>query len=219
MKAPRKKTRHDPQPAGSRNGRRARHAPDAPEHHLAARTRATRTTCTALTLALLLAACGGAPERRTFGTFVDDQAAELTILDTLYSRPEFDERDHIKVEAHNRTLLLAGEISSEEKKALATRVAGELKAIDRVVNDLAVMPPADLSDKAENSYITSKVNARLAFSNPIEGREGGRIKVMTARGIVYLMGSVTRAEGDAVAESIRDIRGVEKVVKVFDYID
>ena len=175
-----------------------------------------------LSLALavsLLTACGGAPERRTFGTFVDDQAAELAIVDTLYSRPEFDERDHIKVEAHNRTLLLAGEISSEEKKALATRVASELKAIDRVVNELAVMPPADLSEKSSNSYITAKVNARLALRNPIDGREGGRIKVMTARGIVYLMGSVTREEGDAVAEAIRDVRGVVKVVKVFDYID
>ena len=172
-----------------------------------------------LVLALLIAACSSSPERRTFGTFVDDQAAEVKVLDRLFSHPEFDERDHIKVEAHNRTLLLAGETSSEEKKALASQIAGELKAIDRVVNELAVMPPADLSDKAENSYITSKVNTRLAFANPIDGREGGRVKVMTARGIVYLVGSVTREEGDAVAASIRDIRGVIKVVKVFDYIE
>ena len=102
---------------------------------------------------------------------------------------------------------------------MATRVASELKAIDRVVNELAVMPPADFSDKASNSYITSKVNTRLALANPVEGREGGRIKVITARGIVYLMGSVTREEGEAVAESIRDIGGVVKIVKVFDYID
>ena len=137
----------------------------------------------------------------------------------MFSRPEFDERDHVKVEAHNRTLLLVGETSSAEKKALASRVAGELQAIERVVNELVVMPPADLSGKAENSYLTARVNTRLALENPIEGREGGRIKVVTARGIVYLMGSVTRAEGDAVADAIRDIRGVEKVVKVFDYLD
>ena len=181
--------------------------------------RAATRRAAPLALALLLAACSSGPERRTFGTFVDDQAAEVKVIDMLFSQPELDERDHIKVEAHNRTLLLAGETSSEEKKALATRVASELKAIDRVVNELAVMPPADFSDKASNSYITSKVNARLALANPVEGREGGRIKVITARGIVYLMGSVTREEGEAVAESIRDISGVVKIVKVFDYID
>ena len=193
---------------------------DAPEMRRRGNTAQTALRCAGLlALTLLLAACSSSPERRTFGTFVDDQAAEVKVLDRLFSHPEFDERDHIKVEAHNRTLLLAGETSSEKKKALASQIAGELKAIDRVVNELAVMPPADLSDKAENSYITSKVNTRLAFANPIDGREGGRVKVMTARGIVYLMGSVTREEGDAVAESIRDIRGVVKVVKVFDYIE
>ena len=173
----------------------------------------------ALALALLAAGCSQSPERRTFGTFVDDQAAEFQLIDALFSRPEFDQRDHVKVEAHAGTLLIAGETSSEEKKRLATQVALELKAVDRVVNELAVMPPAGFSGKAQNSYITSKVNARLATSNPIEGYEGGRVKVVTARGIVYLMGSVTQAEGDAVTEAIRDLRGVVKVVKVFDYID
>jgi len=213
MKASEKSAPGDAETDNTRSLARCRHATAG------IGPRAAATACAALALVLVLAACGGSPERRTFGTFVDDQAAELTIIDTLYSRPEFDERDHIKVEAHNRTLLLAGEISSEEKKALAGRLAGELKAIDRVVNELAVMPPVDFSDKGSNSYITAKVNTRLALRNPIDGREGGRVKVMTARGIVYLMGSVTRAEGDAVAEAIRDVRGVVKVVKVFDYID
>ena len=208
MKAMGKRIRKDPAPARS---------PAITPAWCAVRA---ATLCAApLALALLLTACSSGPERRTFGTFVDDQAAEVKIIDRLFSQPEFDERDHIKVEAHNRTLLLAGETSSEEKKALATRVASQLKAIDRVVNELAVMPPADFSDKASNSYITSKVNARLALANPVEGREGGRIKVITARGIVYLMGSVTHEEGEAVAESIRDIGGVVKIVKVFDYID
>lgn len=186
---------------------------------MSARMAGLRRVALAFALALLAAGCSQSPERRTFGTFVDDQAAEFQLIDALYSRPEFDQRDHVKVEAHAGTLLIAGETSSEEKKRLAGEIALELKAVDRVVNELAVMPPAGFSGKAQNSYITSKVNARLATSNPIEGYEGSRIKIVTARGIVYLMGSVTRAEGDAVAEAIRDVRGVVKVVKVFDYID
>ena len=172
-----------------------------------------------LILAILLGACSPKAERRTFGTFIDDQAAEIQIHDTLYARPEFDERDHLKVEAHNETLLLAGEVSSEKKKQLATDLAMQMKAISRVVNELAVMPPADTSGKLHNSYITSKVNTKLLTSNPIEGNDTGRIKVITARGTVYLMGTVSRAEGDAVAEVARKTGGVEKVVKVFDYTD
>lgn len=177
--------------------------------------RATLCVATAMTL---LQGCSPNAERRTFGTFLDDQSAEIQVVDMLYSRPEFDQRDHIKVEVHNSTMLLAGETSSEQNKALASQLALEMKSVDRVVNELQVGPPADTQGKLHNSYITSKVNSKLLAENPIEGYEGGRIKVMSANGTVYLMGTVTRAEGDTVAEVVRDTRGVEKVVKVFDYV-
>ncbi|MDX1556747.1 MAG: BON domain-containing protein, partial [Xanthomonadales bacterium] len=64
-----------------------------------------------------------------------------------------------------------------------------------------------------------KANSVLTAKNPIEGLDATRIKVLTARRIVYLMGTVTREEGDRVAEVVRNIGGVEKVVKVFDYVD
>lgn len=179
---------------------------------------------TVLALAVLLSAavvsaCTPSDQRRTFGTFIDDQAAEVGIVDTLYSRPEFDENDHIKAEAHNEILLLAGEVSSEEKKALAAQVASEMKSIERVINELAVMPAASTSSRMHNSYITSKINSKLTTSNPLEGFDAGRIKVLTAHRTVYLMGSVTYDEGDAVAEIARATGGVDKVVKVFDYTD
>lgn len=177
-------------------------------------------TLTALLLATaVIAACVPAAERRTFGTVINDQSAEFAIMDRIHGRPEFDENDHVKAEAHNRTLLLVGEVSSEKKIELATKLASELKAIDRVVNELEVMPPSDMSGRLHNSYITSKVNAKLVAGDPVEGTDTGRINVITAHRTVYLMGTVSRAEGDAVAELARQTGGVEKVVKVFDYTD
>ncbi len=168
---------------------------------------------------LVLEGCTPGKERRSFGRVIDDQSVEVKVLDLLYSRPEFGDRDHIKVEAHNATLLLAGETSSEENKALATELASQIKSVDRVVNELEVMPVANTSGRLHNSYISSKVNTRLTTSNPIEGFDAGRIKVLTAHGNVYLMGTVSREDGDAVAEVVRNVGGVRKVVKVFDYVD
>jgi osmotically-inducible protein OsmY len=173
----------------------------------------------AVALVSVQVACTPKKDRRSFGTVIDDQAAETRIVDALYSRPEFDEADHIKAEVHNGTLLLAGETKSEANKALATRIASEFKTVDLVVNELAVMPAADTGGRLHNSYITSKVNSRLAFANPVEGFDPGRIKVITAHGTVYLMGTVSRGEGAAVAEVVRNVGGVDKVVKVFDYTD
>ena len=156
---------------------------------------------------------------RSIGTVLDDQTAEFVIRDIIYSQPEFDERDHIKVEVHNETMLLAGEVSSENKKAKAGRLALDMKTISRVVNELEVMPPADMSDRLHNSYITSKINAKLVGGDPVEGSDTARIKVITAHRTVYLMGTVSRSEGDAVADLARKTGGVDKVVKVFDYTD
>ena len=179
-----------------------------------------RTTfVTLLCAAALLAACTPAKDRRSFGTVIDDQAVEIKVIDVLYSRPEFGDADHIKAEAHDSTLLLAGEVSSEANRALAGQLAAQLKTVDRVVNELEVMPAADTGGRFNNAYLTSKVNTKLTTANPVEGFDAGRIKVVTAHGNVYLMGTVSRAEGDAVADIVRHTRGVKKVVKVFDYTD
>ena len=170
-------------------------------------------------LCLTLVACAPKNERRSFGTVIDDQTLETKSVDVIFSRAEFDNGDHIKVEMHNATLLLAGETKSEANKALATQLTLEMKGVERVVNELEVLPPASTSDRLSNSYMTSKVNTVLTKENPVAGFDATRIKVLTARNIVYLMGTVTRAEGEAVAEVVRNTGGVVKVIKVFDYTD
>jgi osmotically-inducible protein OsmY len=188
--------------------------------------RQTITTRKALQMALLalvtvflLAACAPKSERRSFGTVIDDQTLETKAVDALYSREEIDTADHIKVEVHNGTLLMVGETQSEANKALATEVASQIKGMQHVVNELEVRSAVGTSDRMSNSYMTSKVNTVLTRENPIVGFDATRVKVLTARRYVYLMGTVTREEGEAVAEVVRNVGGVEKVIKVFDYSD
>ena len=63
------------------------------------------------------------------------------------------------------------------------------------------------------------MNSILITENPLPGNDASRIKVISSQNTVYLMGMVSQKEGEAVAEVVRNIRGVEKVVKVFDYTD
>lgn len=167
---------------------------------------------------LALAACGNSP-RRTTGTVLNDQSLQRTVTRSIESHPSFSDDDHIKVEVHQGVVLLAGETVSEENKALATKIAGEPRLTERVVNDLQVGEEADFGDKLDNSWLTSKVTSVLVTKNPIPGFDASRIKVTSSRNSVYLMGMVSREEGEAVAEIVRNIGGVEKVVKIFDYTD
>ena len=173
----------------------------------------------ALLLLPLLIACTPAKDRRSFGTVIDDQTLEVKVIDALFTKPEFDTGDHIKIEVHRGVVLLAGEVKNERNKVLATETAAAVKGVERVVNELAVMPVADAGGRLNNSYITSKVNTKLTLSDPVSGMDATRIKVISARGTVYLMGTLSRADGEAVAEIVRNTGGVKKVVKVFDYTD
>jgi osmotically-inducible protein OsmY len=167
---------------------------------------------------LTLSACSNSP-RRTTGTVLNDQTLERRIEKNIRSNPGFGENDHIKVEVHLGVVLLAGETVSEENRALATKLAEEERLTERVVNDLIVGEHAGFGGKLDNSWLTSKVNSKLTTENALPGNDSARIKVVSSQNTVYLMGMVTREEGNIVAEIVRNIRGVDKVVTIFDYSD
>ncbi len=167
---------------------------------------------------VLLPACSDLP-RRSAGTVLDDQTLEYDVIDKIYSDPNFGQDDHIKVEVNQGVVLLAGETVSEENRTLATKLAEEPALTRRVVNDLAVGQRADFGDKISNAWLTTKVNSILLKENALPGNDASRIKVVSSQHTVYLMGLVSREDGDTVAEIVRNIGGVEKVVKIFDYTD
>jgi osmotically-inducible protein OsmY len=43
--------------------------------------------------------------------------------------------------------------------------------------------------------------------------------VVTENGVVYLMGVVTRQEANLAVEETRQVYGIQKIVKVFDYLN
>ncbi len=167
---------------------------------------------------LLLPACGNYA-KRSAGTVLDDQTLEYDVIYNIYSDPNFGQDDHIKVEVNQGVVLLAGETVSEENRVLATKLAEEPKLTRRVVNDLTVGQRTGFGGKANNSWLTTKVNSILIKENPLSGNDASRIKVVSSQGTVYLMGLVSREEADTITEIVRNIGGVEKVVKIFDYTD
>jgi len=167
---------------------------------------------------MLLPACGN-HAKRSAGTVLDDQTLEYEVINNIYSYDGFGEEDHIKVEVHQGLVLLAGETVSEENRAMAGKLAEAPKLTRRVVNDLKVGDRAGFGAKANNSWLTTKVNSILLKENLLPGNDASRIKVVSSQHTVYLMGLFTHEEGDAIAEVVRNIGGVEKVVKIFDYTD
>ena len=187
----------------------------------------TRLVCLLLCMAILSGCAavvvGGAAmvasDRRTTGTVLDDQTIEVQVSDNIYAAEGFEGGDHVKVEVYQGVVLLVGEVTTADKKELAGTRAAEIENVERVVNELAVGDSATVGERLDNTWLTTKVNTVLLKENPVPGFDATRIKVVSSQNSIYLMGLVTREEGEAVAEVARNVGGVEKVVKVFSYMD
>jgi osmotically-inducible protein OsmY len=167
-------------------------------------------------MAILGAAAGGAvtafEDRRTSGTQIDDEAIELRVANRVGER--FGEKVHLNVNAYNRFALLTGEAPDEAARAEIEKIALAVVNVRGVSNDIQVHQPTSMSSRANDSFITSKVKARLLDASKVSPVH---VKVATEAGVVYLMGVVTEQEGEGAVEVARTTGGVRKVVKIFEY--
>ncbi|MBX3619515.1 MAG: BON domain-containing protein [Rhizobacter sp.] len=154
-----------------------------------------------------------ATDRRSSGTQIDDQAIELKASNRV--RDLLGDRGHVNVTSYNRLVLLSGEVPTEADKANVEQSVARVDNVKSVINELAPMTASSLTNRSNDALITSKVKATLVDAGDISANA---FKVVTERGIVYLMGRVTEREADRATELTRSISGVQKVVKVVEVI-
>ena len=154
-----------------------------------------------------------ATDRRTTGTQVEDESIEIKVASAV--RNEMGDRIHLNVTSFNRQVLLSGEVRTAADKERAEKLAQSQENVNAVVNDLAVMPVSSLTQRSKDTVITGRVKAAFVDAKDLQVNA---IKVVTERGIVYLMGRVTSREAKRATDIARGMSGVTKVVRVFEEI-
>jgi len=167
------------------------------------------------------AAAGGAAlhSRRTMGTFVDDEGIELKARLAILENRELDSQIHINIISYNGVALMVGQAPTEALRQQAQDIVAATEKVRLVHNEMTIAAPNSLMTRSSDSLITSKVKIALFNIKGIKDFDPSRIKVVTEDGIVYLMGLVYHNEADAVSDQARQVRGVEKIVMVFEYLD
>ncbi|MTI64294.1 BON domain-containing protein [Methylophaga sp.] len=155
-------------------------------------------------------------DRRTTGTVIDDQGIEFKAAYALFDNKEIYDQSHINVTSFNGVVLLTGETPSESLKQKATAEVKQIPKVRRIHNELAIAAPSALPSRSTDTWITSKIKAKMATDEHIDPFH---IKVVTERGIVYLLGLVSRAEAQQAVNLVTNTAGVQRVVKIFEYTD
>lgn len=182
----------------------------------------------ALPLLLLLQACvpvvlggaavgaGAAHDRRTLGAIIDDENIELKAAAKIGLDAEFKKQVHVNVTSMNGIVLLTGEAATTEARDQILTHVRAVNGVRRITNELRITDPSPFGSRSKDSLITSAVKSRFLVTKHLDPT---RVKVVTEANVVYLLGLVTQAEGELAADRAATIEGVERIVKVFEYIN
>jgi len=161
-------------------------------------------------------AAGGAmvADRRTSGIYIEDQGIEIKAEKNIIE--QIGDNIHANITSYNLNVLITGEAIDESSKAKAETIVRAIENVKSVTNELTIAGNSSFSSRSNDTYITSKVKAKMVTENRFPANY---VKVVTENSVVYLMGIVTHKEADDAVDTARGVDGVEKVVKVFEYQD
>jgi len=173
----------------------------------------TLGACAPLMIAGVAGTAMVASDRRTSGAQLEDESIELRAKARI--RDNLGERVHVNVTSFNRQVLLTGEVTAEKDRQAVLQLVERIENVKAVVNELAVMPLSNLSERSNDLLIVAKVKASFVDSRDLFANA---FKVVTERGTVYLMGRVTQREANSATQLTRNVGGVNKVVRLFEII-
>lgn len=185
-----------------------------------------KISCLSLTLSCLSgcipaaivigATAGGAIiyDKRTMKTMMQDRESAHAATTLIAMSPALKDNTHIVVAVFNHILLLVGQTKTNEQRTIAYKLVQEVKYVTRIYNEITVQKPTSLWRRSEDTWLTTRVKTEMLTKS---GLHSTQIKVVSENGVVYLMGVVSHHQADLAASVARRVKGVKKVVKVFQY--
>ncbi len=156
-----------------------------------------------------------ARDRRGASVYWDDNKIEFDIRGSISDQKEI-QNENVSVTVFNGIVLLTGEVPDQRDIDKILDLTKAHKGSQQVINRLELAGKTNLTSRANDGWITTRVKTAMATSGALDPT---RVKVLTERANVYLMGLVTRAEAEAAVKVTRSLRiGVIRVIKVFEYI-
>ena len=154
---------------------------------------------------------------RTAGQFIDDETAEVTIAVNLKKASPELKVSNISVKVYNGVVLIAGQVPSEDARKIAEKVTSQHRGVVRVINQLEIAGKATIISEINDLTISTQVKALVL--KDLGRNVYQRTLITTENSVVYVMGFVSRTEAAALENVVSSVRGVKRIVRVFEYID
>lgn len=153
---------------------------------------------------------------RTLGSKVEDESIQTKVSVNLGKTDARLADARINVDVFNGVVLLTGQVPSDELKSQATSVAEQVRNVRQVHNQLAIAANLPMSQRLSDGWLSTRLKTNLATNDSIDA---SRVNIVVENASVYLMGLVTRAESERIVSAVSAAGGVQRIVKVFEYLD
>ena len=167
-------------------------------------------------VAVVVAGAAGAAvyDRRSLSMMESDARIFHVVNKAIVSDPRF-RQSRIVISSYNQVVLLAGQTPTASLRVVAEKIVQSTPHVRRVYDEITVDYPLPISERSKDSLISGQVRSKMLGK---KGLESGSIHIVTENGVVYLMGVVTHTQANLAVSVARSISGVNKVVKIFQYI-
>lgn len=153
---------------------------------------------------------------RTPGTMIDDEFIERIASREINKSDPLLKAANINIVSFNGLVLLTGQIQDSQLSRKTESVVRKIRKVRKVHNELQIGSPISLVARTNDAWLTTKIRAKLLAETNINNTN---YKVVTENGIVFLMGFISKSDSKSIVEIARNVFGVQKVVKVFEYVD
>ena len=156
-------------------------------------------------------------KRHDIKTVASDAWIKSQINNDYFNDVELWENNRVIVTCLHGNVLLVGEVRNEALRDKAISMAKSTNGVQRVYNQITIGTPVSIFQQSRDAFITVVIKTKMYFT--FEGNfDPSAIKVVTNDNVVYLMGVVGPELADQASDIASKSIGVEKVVRVFQYI-
>ena len=152
---------------------------------------------------------------RTPGKLIDDGFIQRIAYRQIRKLEPKVRTGNISVHAFNQTVLLTGQVDNSALVSMVESSVRRIRIVRHVHNEIVVSGPISLTVRASDAIVAGKVRSKMLATQNVNLN---RFKVVTSNGVIFLMGLVTEDEANRAVEAIRTVFGVQKVVKVLEYV-
>ena len=171
--------------------------------------------CAVATVVAVTAGATMVADRRSFSKQIDDQSIEFTAHNELAKQKALTKNTNLHVISMNGTVLVIGQAPNTYLRDLAIKTIQDVSNIVTIHNQIRIGSTISVTTKSNDIWLTSKVKSALLTNSEVNAKD---IKVVTENAEVFLLGLVTKEEAHIVVEIARNISGVSRVYKAFEYI-